>query len=565
MRSNTPAEAIAQIGAALQRGDLAAARALAEAARCAHPDEAGLAAAAGELALQAGDIEAAIEHFAEAVAAEPHSPDYAIDLAGALERAGAHKKALAALAPHEARGATLLRYAAARANLHQALGEPAEAARWHDRALALDPLHGPALAARARLALERGEADALARFDRALKVSSGDARLWLGKAQALECAGDRKGARAIAEQLCAQAPGFIAALRFLAGLRLAAGEPDFALPFAEAARKAPRDPNIAAAHVETLAGLDRSHEACAVAAAARARFPGEPHFALLEAIHASSAGEWDRAEAIFAGLPANTPQRALHEARHALRARDLERTLDLLERALAQAPWDIAAWALRGIAWRLAQDDRAHWLHEQPGLVELRPLIAREGLIEEASEALRALHEGAAMPLGQSLRGGTQTRGILFHRTEPVIAELHAAIRATLEAYRAQLPPTDPDHPLLRHGAREWQLEGSWSVRLSGGGGRGGDHHAAHIHPQGILSSALYCVVPPATGQGERGDGCLEIGRPPPNLGLDLEPIRTIRPLPGHLALFPSTLYHGTTPFAAAERMTVAFDVAPTD
>jgi hypothetical protein len=39
-----------------------------------------------------------------------------------------------------------------------------------------------------------------------------------------------------------------------------------------------------------------------------------------------------------------------------------------------------------------------------------------------------------------------------------------------------------------------------------------------------------------------------------------------ICPREAHLALFPSTLYHGTTPFGAAssgaaERMTVAFDV----
>jgi len=51
----------------------------------------------------------------------------------------------------------------------------------------------------------------------------------------------------------------------------------------------------------------------------------------------------------------------------------------------------------------------------------------------------------------------------------------------------------------------------------------------------------------------------------PPDLGLDLPPLRTIEPQPGYLALFPSTLYHGTTPFGSAERMTVAFDVVTGD
>ena len=35
-----------------------------------------------------------------------------------------------------------------------------------------------------------------------------------------------------------------------------------------------------------------------------------------------------------------------------------------------------------------------------------------------------------------------------------------------------------------------------------------------------------------------------------------------IEPKPGRLVLFPSTMWHGTEPFAAGERLTVAFDVA---
>jgi len=40
-----------------------------------------------------------------------------------------------------------------------------------------------------------------------------------------------------------------------------------------------------------------------------------------------------------------------------------------------------------------------------------------------------------------------------------------------------------------------------------------------------------------------------------------LPPIRTIEPKPGRLVLFPSTMWHGTRPFDAGERLTVAFDV----
>jgi hypothetical protein len=47
-------------------------------------------------------------------------------------------------------------------------------------------------------------------------------------------------------------------------------------------------------------------------------------------------------------------------------------------------------------------------------------------------------------------------------------------------------------------------------------------------------------------------------------LALNLDPLHMIRPQPGRLALFPSTMFHGTRPFPAGERMTVAFDVVLT-
>lgn len=549
-------EALLRARMAMQSGDVAGARAVAEAARKEHPSDAPLADAAGDLALKAGDAGAAAAHFAAACKADPGNVDFALNHAIALQQLERHAEAIAALTPHEKPGRSIARYGSVRALSERSSGRPATAAQWYDAALGVDPKHPRALHGRARVSLECGEANPVARFDAALAVNPGDADLWLGKAQALDVMGDLAGARTIAEQVCAQAPGFIAALQFASGLALAAGDTNFTAPFARATAKAPQDPNIPATHCETLAGLDYAREAADVAAQARKHFPNEPHFALLEAIHAGSAGEWDRAERLWTALELRTPRRALHEARHRLRANDVPRANTLLNEALSGNPWDISAWALRGIAWRLAEDERREWLHEQAGLVQMRPLAGRDGLIEDVTGELRALHDGSAMPLGQSLRGGTQTRGILFHRTEPLLAELHDAILATLEEYRADLAARDDAHPLLRHREAPWHLAGSWSVRLIGGG----DHHTSHIHPQGIISSALYLVVP-KDAHGANQQGWLEIGRPPPDLGLDLPPIRSIEPQAGHLALFPSTLFHGTTPFGSAERMTVAFDV----
>jgi hypothetical protein len=43
---------------------------------------------------------------------------------------------------------------------------------------------------------------------------------------------------------------------------------------------------------------------------------------------------------------------------------------------------------------------------------------------------------------------------------------------------------------------------------------------------------------------------------------LDLAPLKIVEPRAGGLILFPSYLYHGTRPFCAGERLTVAFDAA---
>lgn len=446
----------------------------------------------------------------------------------------------------------------------RAVGDLARCTQALDELLRAVPTHPAPLRLRARVALERGEADALARFDAALRADPGHADLHLGKAQALEIAGDATGARIVAEQITAQAPGFLAALSYLSGLYLTAGEADFTAPFRIAAQKAPQDPNIVAAWIDTLAGIERFAEAAQIAAQARQTFPQEAHFALLEAINAGSAGDWRRADAIYAALPVQSLQRWLAEARHRIRAADYAAAQSGLDRALASAPEDIAAWALQGLVWRVcgAPDgkERARWLHEQAGLVQMRPLDAPADLVGRARARLDELHERAGTPLNQSVRGGSQTRGVLFHRADPVLAQLHKAIEATLAAYRADLPAPDPKHPLLRSRDADWQLAGSWSVRLAGGG----DHHAPHIHPAGLLSSALYLTVPPPVATADRA-GWLEIGRPPADLGLDLEPIAVLQPREGHLALFPSTLYHATTRFdshiGGAQRLTVAFDV----
>ena len=546
--------------AAERGGDRAQALAIVEQGLADHPRSAPLFDSAGSLALRAGDAALAVDRFAQAAKLDPKTRDFTLNQAialGALER---HRAALELVRPLERELAANPRYWSIRANAARQAGESADAAASYERCLALDPRHAKALHGRARAALERGENDAPARFDRALASNTGDGDLWLGKAQALEVAGDMAGARRIADQLVAQAPGWLEALRVAAQMRLAAGETDFTAPYREAAAARPDDPNIPSAHIAVLASVERAAEAADIAAEARRRFPEIAHFGLAEAAHAGSAGDDERAETIFAALALDTTERALMEARHRLRRGEIERAETLLEKVIADPTMRHSGYALLGVVWRLTGDDRAHWLHGQDGLVRQIALQDGDRVLSRAIPAFDALHDRSSHPLGQSLRGGTQTRHALFQRHEAIYGELHRAILATLEAYRDALPPADGAHPLLAQRDAPWTVAGSWSVRLEGGG----DRHASHIHPEGVVSSALHLRVPESSGTDEAGkEGWLELGRPPADLRLELGPVATIRPQPGQLVLFPSTLYHGTTPFAGGRRMTVAFDVVP--
>ncbi len=522
-----------------------------------HPADTALINSFGNLFMQAGEPAQAAEYFAKAAQLEPQTIDFALNHAIALTAQGHNEDAIAVMVPLENQGRSSALFCSARGNAERGAGNLDAAAVWYDRAIALEPRRAKALHGRARIAIERGEADARQRFDAALAVNQGDPDLWLGRAQTLEVEGDIAGARQIAQSLVDQAPQWLEGSRYLAALRLAQGEADPTSHYGSAIAKLPQDPNIPYAWCGVLGSLDDNAKAADIAAEARKAHPDTQQFALLEALHSGAAGDDDRAEAIFKKLTIQNAERWLHEARHRIRLRDCTQAVSLLEQVLEADPDSISAWALLGVAWRLMDSPNADWLYRQGGCTALLPLPEADAVLPRVIPILHELHDGSPLPLGQSLRGGTQTRGILFNRLEPELRELQRSILDAVEQYRAGLPPADDRHPLLRHRDAPWRMEGSWSVRLAAGG----DYHAAHIHPQGLVSSALYLELPPEDASDPKA-GWLELGRPASDLRTGLEPLETIEPRIGHLALFPSILYHGTRPFSGAQRMTVAFDIS---
>lgn len=536
-----------------RRGDAAAARRAFEAALDLAPRDPQILGNFGNFLTGAGEADAALSAYDRALAANPAFHDARINRALLLQKLGRTEEALAeldrlaALRPRDAR------VHSARGNALRTLGRLAEAAAAYDAALAAEPNRATAASGRARVALERGDGEAAGHYRRALAIAPGDPELILGLAEALELDGDPEGIDILATAVAAQ-PLWAQGQATLARMRWEAGEGRaFTRDLESALAQAPQSRALWVTLASVLGAADLPAESADAAARARAAIGDDGELMLVEALRASDAGQMDRADALFERLPAGLPERSLSEARHRIRGGDYGSAASLCAAALAESPWDIGAWALTGLLWRLTGDPRTEWLFAQPGLVDARTLPLAAGDIDALIETLRGLHTTQAHPIGQSLRGGTQTRGALFERGEPDIIRLRAAVETAVGDYWDRLPPADASHPLLRLRDARPRLAGSWSVRLTGGG-----FHISHFHSNGALSSACYFVVPEAS---ERMEGWLELGGPPGGLDVPIEPLVRIEPAPGRMALFPSYLFHGTRPFSRGERLTVAFDV----
>ncbi|HVH84341.1 MAG TPA: putative 2OG-Fe(II) oxygenase, partial [Steroidobacteraceae bacterium] len=114
------------------------------------------------------------------------------------------------------------------------------------------------------------------------------------------------------------------------------------------------------------------------------------------------------------------------------------------------------------------------------------------------------------------------------------------------------------DHPFSGRNQGDAQIASAWSVRL----GRGG-FHVNHFHNHGWISSAYYVEVPEEAGDAELKSGWLRLGEPrfpTPGAGVGC----VVQPHAGQLVLFPSYMWHGTSPILGSQpRTAVSFDAVP--
>lgn len=440
--------------------------------------------------------------------------------------------------------------------IHRQLDQAGPAVAAIDRAAALAPGNAGIARARARLHAEAGR-PALPLFDAALALAPGNSSARYGRVSALLAEQGLAPAIGALEQALAETPGWADGHKRLAGLRWQAGDRDgFTRTLEQALAVAPRMLGLWGILLAALSDAGGHEAVLAAAVRGRAAAGGHLMFDAYEAGARDALGDEAGAARLFAAMrPIRDPVAAQFEVRHLLRTKRIEAAAALAESWMA-GPAAETFTAYLGACWRLLGDKRADWLEGDERLIDVCDLDP--GSLDALAEALRTLHGERGQPLDQSVRGGSQTDGALFARDEPEIVRLRAAVVAAVERHVAQLPPPDPAHPTLsaRRG-RPVRFAGSWSVRLAGAG-----HHAVHRHQQGWLSSAFYVAVPDEGARGPPPAGWLALGEAPPELGLGLAPRRLIEPVPGRLVLFPSTMWHGTRPFGAGERLTVAFDVA---
>ena len=447
-----------------------------------------------DMAKQAGRLEDSLALSRRLIAVRPNSVPARHNLASTLGDLGRAAEAEAVC--REAMGlggdAPETWLVLARALQSQNRFEAAEDA--YRRALSRRPGYGEVLRDLSQLIWMRDAdlAAAIAPLDLAIAAAPGDAALRRIKARLLEYAGDVEGAYRTLVAGPLDGPGELAAAQACLGL----------------------DPQRA---------LDHANRAATLAGAA------------VPAVMATQA------ECLLA---LGRPEAALGPIT-ALRARE---------------PLNQHVLAHQATAWRMLGDARYAQLYDYDAFVRPYRLETPDGwttladYLGDLAAALNRLHRLKTHPVGQSLRGGSQTAMSLTQIDDPAIRAFFAAIDAPIRAYMAALG--QGDDPLRARNTGDYRIKGSWSVRLRPNG-----FHADHIHSDGWLSSACHIEVPPSV-EGEGREGWLRFGAPP---GLPhLTAQHHVRPQAGTLVLFPSYMWHGTQPFGGeASRLTLAFDVVP--
>lgn len=331
--------------------------------------------------------------------------------------------------------------------------------------------------------------------------------------------------------------------------------------------RAPKSRELLLAKAHTLSMEKRDAEALDLFGALIACDPGDRAALSGRAGSLMQMGRHSEALAAFETAIANTqPDTAMlcGAAQAALMMGDPDKAESFCQLGLQDAPFEQTLLALLSTAWRLKGDARDEELNGYDSLIRVFDLEAPEGFSSmegfnaELAALFETIHPDTGEYLEQSLRGGTQTEGFLFHSANALIRKLKMRIDEAMETYIEALKPQE-HHPFTARRRDSFAYVGAWSSRMRDCG-----FHVNHIHPQGWISSCYYVAVPDVAKDQNARQGWIKFGEPALEVGLKDPVRRAVQPVPGRLVLFPSYIWHGTTRFEEKTvRTTIAFDAVP--
>jgi tetratricopeptide (TPR) repeat protein len=508
--------------------------------------------------------EAAFASFQTALQKEPQFVPAAINLARLHLRSGAAQQALAVMKPfaHQPQAQLVL------AQAYQRSGHPQTALELYAGLVRREPQNVHAHYGLAVCLIELGDpARAMPTLDALSQAGFGPAHY--PRFTALARLGRHEEALQAVQAALRDTPTDSSALHGMAQLYWMMGRAsDIAPRFEACLTESQEAVAVYAAYLDVLIQMERFEDARALADRAGA-LHGENTWLnarrlSIEIESGAADAACDLALAVLEeGAPASQLRGNL--ARALLMGGAFDQSRPLIEEAMAAAPGD-RFWVAMQATQARVDGDRSSYeaLVNLDDFTMTAPLKTPDGYRDlthfnaDLAKVLRRMHDFTAAPLDQSLRAGSQTPTDLRHSKEPVIQAFFAMVEHAFNTYRDQLSP-QAGHPLLGAIPDHFELAGAWSVRLQSDG-----RHVNHVHPEGWISSVYYVDVPPQVAGSPEHEGWLKFAEPPFDVA-GLGPERYVEPRAGELTLFPSYLWHGTVPIQSGERLTIAFDIKPSE
>lgn len=511
----------------------------------------------------------------EALAADPGNFDLALELAKAQEECGdlaaaeTKLRELLARAPTHAQAALNLadilmrcrRNGEAEAVLRESLASVPAVSSLELRS---EVEHRLAIS----LKLQRRHREALAHLDAAIAQAADSRAIRKSRAVLLQHLQRFQEAIGVYELLLAEEPLDLETHLHLNELLYRQGQDGLFLhSYDEAMRRAPHSALLRAAKGQFLLQARRWPEARTAFESALA-LDSENDTALIGLARAlESLGDRKGARSMHERSLATHPLHVdalVAYAAYLLRGGAAAPALELASRAVVLQSESQSALALQGLCYRALRDRREYQLNNYEAFVQVFDLAPPAGYQDmasfnhELSQYLAGVQSDVRENFTQTLRGGTRLFDELFYNGHELIDRLCVRIEGAVRQYIASLRIA-PDHPFTSRKSDAYTFTGSWSSRIHTAG-----YHLNHIHPAGWISSAYYVEVPQVCADPVAKQGWLKFGEPTEDFGSHFAPRFMIQPRPGRLVLFPSYLWHGTTPYNAPEyRTSVAFDVSP--